>query len=233
MTFRHSSSSRALIAAVGGAFLLGLAMSTPAKALDDGDENIFSSIVQLLTVGVGLGGSSEKPRIDYRERAPLVLPPNLQQLPPPGAGAAARNANWPQDYDVERNRRTAARERAPRPEYDEVGGRTAPARIAGAPPSDANDPTECKQDTLDMLCNPQGFWSTMRTRGQSERRVAVGQEPPRRALTDPPAGFRKPVTEQKYTFEVERKVDISDARGQQLEDARRQQAISRGEDPNF
>ena len=61
----------------------------------------------------------------------------------------------------------------------------------------------------------------------------MGQEPPRRTLTDPPTGFRRQTTEQKYTFEVEQKVDIADARAQTLEEQRRRQAISEGRNPNF
>lgn len=233
MVLRHSSSSRTLIAAAGGALLMGFAASSPAKALDDGADNIFSSIAELLTAGVGLGGESAKPTIAYRERPPLVLPPNLQHLPPPGSGAAERNANWPQDFDVQRHRDALARQRAPREAYDEVGGRNAPAAVPGAPIAAAHNPRECRDDPFEKLCDTEQFWATMRNRKPAEQKIAVGQEPPRRSLTDPPTGFRRQTTEQKYTFEVEQKVDISDARGQQLEEDRRRRAISRGEDPNF
>ncbi len=233
MTFRHSGSSRALVAAVGGALLLGLAVSTPAKALDDGEENVFTSVFQLLTAGVGIGGESAKPRIEYRERAPLVVPPNTQQLPPPGAGVAARNANWPQDSDQQRDRRAQARDRAPRDRDDQFGGRNAPTSVAGAPVGRVRDPAECWDDPLERLCNTEQFWKTMSNRKQSDQKVAVGQEPERRTLTDPPPGFRTQTTAQRYTFEVERKVDIGDARAQQLEEDRRRRAIARGEDPNF
>ena len=232
MIFRHSSSS--LLAAASGALLMGLA-ATPAKALDDGAENIFVSIGQLLTVGIGLGGESAKPQIEYRERPPLVLPPNLSQLPPPGSGVAARNPNWPQDSDQQRYRRAAARDRSPRDAYDEVGGRNAPQPVAGAPIAPAGGVSrDCDDASLERLCNPNQFWQTMRTnRSTEQQQVAVGQEPPRRALTDPPAGFRRATTAQKYTFEVAPRVDLADPRAQAAEDARRQRAISRGEDPNF
>lgn len=232
-TFRQSGSSRALIAAVGGALILGLAISTPAKALDDGEENVFTSIFQLFSSGVGIGGEGSKPVIEYRERAPLVLPPNTQQLPPPGSGVAARNANWPQDFDQQRQRRAQARDRAPRDRDDEFAGRRAPGSVAGAPNARANDPRECRDDPLERLCNTQQFWSTMSNRKESEQKVAVGQEPARRSLTDPPRGFRTQTTAQQYTFEVERKVDIGDARAQQREEDRRSRAIARGENPDL
>jgi hypothetical protein len=232
MFLSQTISSRALICAAGGALLMSLAATAPAKALDDGADNIFSSIAQLLTVGIGIGGERAKPRIDYRERAPLVLPPNLQQLPPPGSGVAARNPNWPQDFDQQQHRRAIARAGTPRERYDEVGGRNAPASVGG-PIAGPGDPRECRDDPLERLCNTEQFWSTMRDRSQTRQQIAVGQEPPRRSLTDPPTGFRRQTTEQRYTFEVERRVDVGDARAQALEEARRRRAIERGEDPNF
>ncbi|MFN3889333.1 MAG: hypothetical protein ACK4MV_02965 [Beijerinckiaceae bacterium] len=233
MILRHSSSSRALVAAAGGALLFGLATTAPARALDDGAENIFISIGQLLTVGVGLGGEKSKPPIEYRERAPLVLPPNLQQLPPPGSGVAARTANWPQDSDVQRYRRRVARESSAREAYDEFGGRNAPKSVPGAPVAPAGGGSRgCGEDALDRPCNIEQFWNTMKNRKQGEQQIAVGQEPPRRSLTDPPAGYRRQMTEQKYTFEVRRDVDITDPRAQAAEEQRRRDAIARGEDPN-
>jgi hypothetical protein len=234
MFLRQSSSSRALIAAAGGAFLIGLAAATPARALDDGAENIFSSIAGLLTAGIGVGGKESQPQIEYRERAPLVLPPNLQQLPPPGSGVAARNPAWPQDFDVQRHNNKVARERRPRDSDDALSART--PMPTGGTVVGARDPRECSNDdALERLCNTNQFWNTMRTTRSTPdtQKVAVGQEPPRRTLTDPPTGFRRQTTEQKYTFEVEQKVDISDARAQALEEQRRKQAIAEGRNPNF
>jgi len=229
----RASSSLAILTAAGGALLMGLAAATPARALDDGAENIFVSIGQLLTVGVGLGGSTAKPQIEYRERPPLVLPPNLSQLPQPGSGVAARNPNWPQDFDQQRFNRAAARDRNVRDAYDDVGGRNAPRPVAGAPVAPVGGVARtCGDEGLERLCNPNEFWQTMRTNRLTEQQVAVGQEPPRRSLTDPPPGFRRATTAQTYTFEVEQRIDLTDPRAQAREEARRQQAIARGEDPN-
>ena len=51
----------------------------------------------------------------------------------------------------------------------------------------------------------------------------VGQEPPRKALTEPPTGYRKPTTIQKYTFDAKKEDNLSDARAQAIEDARRRE----------
>lgn len=235
MFLRQSSSSRALVAAAGGALLIGLAATSPARALDDGSENIFASITSLLTVGIGIGGEESKPPIEYRERPPLVLPPNLQQLPPPGSGVAARNPAWPQDADIQKHRRAVARQRDIAEENRRLtdGRRQVPS--VGGPVAAPRDPAACDdRDALAALCDPNQFWATMRnTRSSQPAQVAVGQEPPRRSLTDPPAGFRRQTTEQKYTFEVERKVDVTDARGQILDEERRRRAISEGRNPNY
>lgn len=233
MFLRHSSSSRALIAAAGAALIVGLAAATPARALDDGAENIFSSLAGFVTSSFKT--SEAKPQIEYRERAPLVLPPNMQQLPPPGSGVAARNPAWPQDFDIQRQNKQAARDRRPR-DTDALDRTPMPsgAGMPVAPSGDLASLRDCGDDSLARLCNPEQFWKTMRTTRTTEtQQVAVGQEPARRSLTDPPTGFRRQTTEQRYTFDVERKVELSDARAQALEEQRRKQAISEGRNPNF
>jgi hypothetical protein len=50
----------------------------------------------------------DPPRINYRERAPLVLPPKAELRAPAEQGSVeARAANWPKDPDVEAARREA------------------------------------------------------------------------------------------------------------------------------
>lgn len=90
-----------------GALVLGLALTAggPARALDDdGKRNIFSSFSELFTLG-------ERPSdtIQYRDRAPLVIPPNMQQLPAPQA--AASDDQWMHDRKASgrRDLRAAAR----------------------------------------------------------------------------------------------------------------------------
>lgn len=50
----------------------------------------------------------DPPKIEYRERAPLVLPPKMELRAPMDPGAVeARAANWPKDPDVMAARREA------------------------------------------------------------------------------------------------------------------------------
>src|SRR4051812_22878798 len=56
----------------------------------------------------------EKPRIDYRERAPLVLPPSMELRDPADPkGLQAANPQWPNDPDVAAARRREADARTP------------------------------------------------------------------------------------------------------------------------
>ena len=96
-----SASKSPLIALFG----LGLLSAAPALAADDGQEGLFDSILGI--VGVG---DKKAPEIDYRDRAPLVLPPKMALRQPLPSGAQ-RPAAWPNDPDVARR----AREAAPQP----------------------------------------------------------------------------------------------------------------------
>jgi hypothetical protein len=71
------------------------------------------------------------------------------------------------------------------------------------------------------------FWSGLlnaRSSGADEKVILEpGKEPQRKALTEPPTGYRKPTTVQKYTWEGQREDTLSDARAQAIEDARSRQ----------
>lgn len=218
--------------AIGASALLGFA-ATPALALDDdGHQSIFKTFSGILTttIGVpGLGSRDEKPTINYRERAPLVLPPgnNLRApLPPVGQ----RNAAWPVDQDIQRARRAArpvgttlrddAGNEILSPQYLRNTGRLArnPARDPVAEQCSMDDP-------LATPCNVKNMWSVLknnRLSGSNERDLIPGQEPPRTALTDPPAGLRTPHKRVKYTFEPVKETPIvPDPREAMRDEARR------------
>lgn len=229
----RASLARASLAAVGAA-LLASAAATPAQALDDGSENIFKSLTNAIGFGLFSVEDDDKPRINYRERAPLVVPPNLSQLPAPAPRAAERNQAWPQDADVTRRQQAQERNRRPRDTADQPmsveeqrRGRTL-----------ANNQTEpapagCGEGGLERLCDPTSFWGKLRdtrsSNADNPRDLVAGQEPARRALTDPPRGLRTPTQAVKYTFEARREVDASDPRAQLREEVRRRDAMQRGE----
>lgn len=210
-----------------GAAALALVLSAaprPALALDDdGKENIFSSVI-----GLVMPSEKEDPTIEYRERAPLVVPKNREALPPPQPKAAQRAKAWPKDQEIAR--REAARAAAARPRVDEVWNpvsrteldrnRSARGQVQGP----GGDPS-C-DDPLGRPCNQEAFWSTLKntkSSGSDDKvEMVPGKEASRQFLTDPPTGYRKPTTAQKYTFEVKRDDDsLSDARQQAIDEKRR------------
>ncbi len=224
---------RAAALAALGATLLASAPLTPAHALDDGDENIFKSVTNAIGFGLFSFDAEEKPRINYRERAPLVVPPNLSQLPAPAPKVGERNQAWPQDSDITRQRQAQERARRPR-ESDRPMTAEEMRRDRTAAASQPAEPANngCGDAGLDRLCDPGTFWSKLRTtRAATEdsRDLVAGQEPARRALTDPPRGLRTPTQAVKYTFEARREIDGSDPRAQLREEIRRRDAAQRGE----
>jgi hypothetical protein len=229
---------RSALAAAGAVLLIGFGPSQSASALDDGDENIFNTLTSIIGLGLfSIDKPDDKPVIRYRERPPLVLPPNLSQLPPPAASVGERNQAWPQDFD-KTSRQRQAEERSRRPRNGDLNPMSVEelrkGRIAGGEPRNPGA-EQCEDSGLNRLCNPGDFWGklkSVRASADTSKDLVPGQEPARRNLTDPPAGMRKPTTAVKYTFEARREVDPMDPRAQQREEARRRDAAQRGVDPD-
>ncbi len=235
MSRRIRSTRVKLLTAAGTALFAAFFAATPALALDDGEESIFDTIKGVVgsTVGFGLGTRDEKPRIDYRERAPLVLPPSTQ-LPSPTASVAERNGAWPKDYDAERIRQS--RSLIPRPlssdDDGNFGGMSArDIRNTGRlQQNEARNPASesCRDGDLGTLCNPTAFWRTMKTTSapdDTSRDVIAGQEPNRARLTDPPKGFRTARKTQKYTYEIKEEVSLADPRAQLRAEQKRDRQV--------
>lgn len=145
--------------------------------------------------------SDEKPDIDYRERAPLVVPPKLE-LRPPQQSAAKSSAAWPTDPTVVAKRKEERERRVPRTEtysyrmggdkttlsVDEMrSGRVAGAGLNTSPKSPFDDPLRAEQ------FDPE-FKKQMRdgSKAAAKNQLVAGQEPERNFLTDPPPGYRMP-----------------------------------------
>lgn len=212
-------------------FVTGAPAPASAQSLDDGHASIFDAIRGRLRSGIGLnlgGRGDERERIDYRERAPLVVPPKLE-LREPIPPVNQRNAAWPTDYDSARVQRSRQGVVGGSPS-DDRGGMTAhEIRTIGR--LQANRPRNPATELCDggvgpdgQVCDPTKFWSIMKnTRKEGDNRdVIAGQEPERRRLTDPPVGYRAAKSTQKYTFDVKEQVELGDARAQYREEQRRQ-----------
>ena len=79
----------ACLAAVALAGAASAALPSVALAADEEEEeSIETKFIK------GLFGISDRDSINYRERPPLVVPPNLGRLPQPEANAVVNTPSW-------------------------------------------------------------------------------------------------------------------------------------------
>lgn len=185
---------RPLLALALGASILSVA-NVAARAEEGG---VFDFALGML----GLG-NDDKPEITYRERPPLVVPPKMQ-LPPPQQAASVGNSAWPSDPDVQRRKKAEEERKRPRSynsEHELNRPLTAAERAAGYRPD--NGISAGTPGGRPFWVNADHDWNDPAMIKELERqnqdvnmgdgpRLAPGQEPERRYLTDPPTGYRKP-----------------------------------------
>lgn len=153
---------------------------------------LFKNLLEGVVGGKGPGSD-----IDYRERAPLVVPPN-SALPRPQEPGSTRSAAWPTDPDVERRRNeknvtpyvlTEKARNNPLLTQEELRrGRTS----AGGPRQP--EIREGDNSNYDNQIKPirVGKEVAAHRNQEAEDTLAYGSEPPRRTLTEPPVGYRLP-----------------------------------------
>jgi type IV secretory pathway VirB10-like protein len=201
--------------AAGALGLAILAAGTPGSArAEDDDKDNSPSIWNLDTrlwngfmSAMGLQSGTEV-GIDYRERSPLVVPPE-RSLPAPQS-APPRNAAWPIDPEAKRRQEAADKKktrsvRGYDPDYEsrnlnpsEIGPRGG-ARTSSA---SANAPTRPTGEAL-TPSELGGFGSLFSFHGWgwASNKDEIGTftaEPPRTSLVAPPTGYQTPSPEQPY-----------------------------------
>ena len=196
-TIKSNVLKSTVLATLAVAFL-SFGAASPALALDDdGKEAPWKTLLSF----TGLGGKTAEPEIDYRDRAPLVLPPKGKAgLRPPSETGIQRGANWPQDPDVQRRAKATRDSRAPstsgyesKPELSKAelmagrGAGTGGAVGSAAPSGDKYDSS--------VWVNPDVLRSQVRASKSKDEALVVGVEPERKYLTQPPPGYRKPTKE--------------------------------------
>ncbi|MGH6923441.1 MAG: hypothetical protein ACRED5_06850, partial [Propylenella sp.] len=142
----------------------------------------------------GFLGSNKKEPIQYQPRAPLVMPPTAEQLPPPAEAAAAASADWP----IDPNQRVAA---LPRGSTDaRYGGSQAEYRrlkpLIGVLP----EPPRTNTSTG----SPYDIVRARQQREQFRKALAESKgfgRTERRYLTDPPNEYREPAATAPAEFE--------------------------------
>ena len=215
MTFRRTAIGR--VAAAGG-LLFGLCAATvPARAADDGYQNVFSSVL----TAVGVLSPSKSPDIEYRERAPLVVPPKSALAAP--VEEKPLPASWPKDPDVAKRRKADAAARVPGESHffklnDGVLSKDElmKGRVDGPEPESADvtcgsfghNDRNCLLLSPDELHRQSDAYEAANPDRKSE--VTAGVEPERDYLTQPPKGYMKATKTVKATAEApEQKIDES------------------------
>jgi hypothetical protein len=176
------------VAVAGALGLFALAGIAPgaARAEDSGDNTIFGSVLKSL----GIGGENN---IEYRERPPLVVPPN-RNLPAPQTARGVQDPNWPVD----------PKSADPRKKGDQVRNldklpvpqRPAEPGVAGAgAPNPSADTTGAVPPSQPAASG--GFFSNLFGSG-SRQAAPVGSAPMRKSLTEPPPDYESPSPGQPY-----------------------------------
>ncbi len=194
MVLRHRLGSATAMTAL--LCVAGLASALPARAQED--TNMFKSVLGFF----GKQFDKQQESIDYRARAPIVVPPRTD-LPPPKA--AVRDPAWPKDPDIASERRAALDSRRPAPQLKPNSraemSQSELQRGRGPLPSDG-PPDECQAGAGKALClyTP---WKVLKSfvTGFHSDTVQPGPEPPRKYLTEPPAGYRQATGVAKATIE--------------------------------
>jgi hypothetical protein len=191
----------ALGLAAGFVLLVGVC---PARAGDDGN-SIYNETFGRVLTSLGLKSGSQE-NINYRERAPLVLP-SSRVLPPPEKADVTANPAWPKDPDVQR-RKLIAKQEKDRPDRETERLRDErplpPDQLAPGPrPRGVKNADTEGPSSLGKLLSPSELGYTGGVlgnmfHGKSDDVARFTGEPPRTDLTEPPPGYQTPSPEQPY-----------------------------------
>lgn len=179
--------------------LIGPHAATPARAEED--TNPFNSVLGF----VGMQFDKEQETIDYRARAPIVVPPRIDLRPPK---EAVRDPAWPNDPNIIEERRRAMDSRRPAPqltpnsrvEMSQTELQQGHGALPAAGPSPAD---ECQAGSGTPICL-YAPWKALQAAvtGTQPDAGQPGPEPSRKYLTEPPPGYRKATGVVKATIEA-------------------------------
>lgn len=207
MTKRVHATRAALLAGV-----MVCALGTGSVLAGDDEPEDMNLTGRLLT-GLGLV-PPPPPDIDYRERAPLVVPPTGDVLPPPrDASAISQNPAWPKDHDVVArqqaekanwsdswesiSRTGSTMSRTLTPAEMEKGYKAGKTSGSGFANRRKNDDNRLSLNELDFF-----GWSN-----KKEEKLQFEGEPDRESLTEPPVGYQTPAPGAEYGVVADRPED--------------------------
>jgi hypothetical protein len=230
MRSRNPKRLRRAAAAAAVALAVALAWSSGSARAEDDDENVplDTKLFRGFMKDLGLSRSGDG-MIEYRERAPLVVPPTRELPPPRDEADVSKTPAWPKDPDVARRKQDLAAEkaklkgnlsveeqaRALRPDELDKPGRA----IGDKKSADAQGAGKSAEDTSRPLMPSDlgtktekifgSIWSSF-TPAKPESAPFTG-EPTRDAMTAPPSGYQTPSPNYPYGVGVEDKRKITTA----------------------
>jgi hypothetical protein len=209
----------ATFAAILGAAVIAGCSAGAARADDDTDGAeptlLDTQVLQYVLKGLGCRRGDEEKGIEYRERSPLVLPPNnqLTVLPSPEDVANSKKAaNWPDDPDLKRVRVRREQERKRKPVNPGVDDEPlspsqmteGKATVGPTTPRGGEAPGKSAEGSAQPSTNAElgskGFMNIFKTGfwAPKEEYVPFTGEPQRSSLIEPPPGYRTPSPSQPY-----------------------------------
>jgi hypothetical protein len=212
---RHRFPNRQRRGAAGWASILAVVLATTwsasvawAESADEEELPLDTKLFRQLMKDLGLLRDGSE--IEYRERAPLVVPPSRNLPQPRSETAATDNPAWPNDPDVKQRKLEAANAKRsrtsrsaaetmdaearplPRSELDR-GGRVATGRSGGS-----NTPEDGARPMRPSDLGSKGLFGSLFSLGSKTETSTFGGEPVRESLTAPPAGYQTPSPNHPY-----------------------------------
>jgi hypothetical protein len=210
---KHRGAAGRFAVTVTLALAVALSAGSAFAAEDDEDVPLDTKLFRQWMKDLGLQRDGEG--IEYRERAPLVVPPS-RNLPPPrqGDAAVATNPAWPKDPDAQQRKAAAVKKKQPNRTAAEAAdaearplsrtelerGRTAAgSQPEGTVTKDAD--AESSRPLRPGELGSKSLFSNMFSSAPWADKTEVGtftSEPPRDNLTAPPPGYQTPSPNQPY-----------------------------------
>ena len=217
---RNRYPNRQRVAAFAGILAVVMALGAgSAWAEDDDDDTPLDSKV-FRRVMKELGSRNGDEGIEYRERAPLVVPPSRNLPPPQSEASVTRDPAWPKDPDLARRKAKSAAEKAKlrrsSGDYPSENARMLrPDELKGNPASAATSNSEPNRPGAEEAARPlnpdqlgggsKSWWNSISSTFGVQRPESAPftGEPPRTSMTAPPPGYQTPSPSQPYGVGVE------------------------------
>jgi hypothetical protein len=202
---RKGQRRAAAVAAVALAVAVTLGTSAAFAADDEEEVPLDTKLFRQLMKDIGLRRDGEG--IDYRERAPLVVPPSRNLPPPQNETPVSANPAWPKDPDVAQRKAAAAKKKEPArtaAQAMEAEGRVLSrdeldkGKTTG-PVGGSASPEEAGRAMRPSELGGKNFFKDVFSSFSSEGETGTfAGEPVRENLTAPPAGYQTPSPDQPY-----------------------------------